>query len=198
MQVYELKVKLTFPRGLLGTQTGDPDIYRSFIGSKAPDAPTMEEEVANLGTEEVIEKGKTFFPQKDGKRFIYDYQLRGFFKSACSALNKVNGTLSSKIKAYKKHVDLRVFVKDRENYIENYDTVEECQRPLRCQTMQGERISIAISEKIPEGATCNFTIRVLNEDDIPLVKEWLDYGQFNGLLQWRNSGIGCFTWKELQ
>lgn len=195
----ELKVKITFKQGLLGTMTGDKEVYRNFIGSKAPDASTVEEEIANIGTEEVIEKGKTFFPKnKDGKAFIYDYQFKGFFKSACSAMNKVKGSLSSKLKAFKKEIDLRVFIKDRENVIENYDTITECQRPLRAQTMQGERVSLAISEEIPAGATCTFTIITLCDETMELVKEWLDYGALNGMLQWRNSGKGSFTWEEVK
>ena len=194
----ELKVKITFKQGVLGTLTGDKEVYRNFIGSKAPDASTVEEEIANIGTEEVIEKGKTFFPKnKDGKAFIYDYQFKGFFKSACSAMNKVKGSLSSKLKAFKKEIDLRVFIKDRENVIENYDTITECQRPLRAQTMQGERVSLAISEEIPAGATCTFTIITLCDETMELVKEWLDYGALNGMLQWRNSGKGSFTWEEV-
>ena len=194
----ELKVKITFKQGVLGTLTGDKEVYRNFIGSKAPDASTVEEEIANVGAEEVIEKSKTFFPKnKDGKAFIYDYQFKGFFKSACSAMNKVKGSLSSKLKAFKKEIDLRVFIKDRENVIENYDTITECQRPLRAQTMQGERVSLAISEEIPAGATCTFTIITLCDETMELVKEWLDYGAYNGMLQWRNSGKGSFTWEEV-
>ena len=198
MQTYELKVKLTFPKGILGTQTGDPEIYRSFIGSKAPDSDTLEEEIANLGVDEVVDKGKTFFPRnKNGEPFIYDYQLRGFFKSACKALSKIEGTKSSKVKAYKQHVDLRIFVKDRENVIKYDGEITECQRPLRCSTMQGERISLANSELIPEDAMAEFTIITFDEKDLDLVKEWLDYGWYNGLLQWRNSGFGSFYWEEL-
>ena len=195
----ELAVEITFKQGVLGTLTGDKDVYRSFIGSKAPDANTVEDEVAALGTDEVIDKGKTFFPKtKEGKPFIYDYQVKGFFKSAASAMSKVKGSKSSALKAYKKQIDLRIFIKDRENIIENFDEIGECQRPLRCQTMQGERVSLAISEEIPAGATCKFTIQMLCDEDIDMVKEWLDYGQFNGFLQWRNSGKGSFTWKEVK
>ena len=193
----ELNVKITFKQGILGTLTGDKDVYKNFIASKSPDASTLEEEVANLGEEAVIEKGKTIFPKYEGKPFIYDYQIRGFFKSACSALKQVEKTKSSKIKAYKKKVDLTIFVNDRMNFIENYDKITECQRPLRCSTMQGERVSIAISEEIPAGATVNFTVRCLIDDDIELVKEWLDYGQYNGLGQWRNSSKGSFYYEIL-
>ena len=195
----ELKVKITFLQGVLGTQTGDKDIYRNFIGSKAPDAKTVEEEVEAVGVDEVIDKGKTFFPRtEDGQPFIYDYQIRGFFKSACSAMKNVPNSLSSKVKTFKKKVDLTIFVKDRQNVIEDFDEITECQRPLRCSTMQGERVSIAISEEIPAESTCTFTIQCLVDSDIEIVKEWLDYGQYNGFLQWRNSGAGRFKWEELE
>lgn len=196
----ELKVRITFLQGVLGTQTGDPEIYRNFIGSKAPDASTVEEEIACVGKEEVIEKAKTFFPRnKDDKPFIYDYQIKGFFKSACKALSKSSDAKFSKeIKAYKQEIDLRVFIKQRENVIENYDKITECQRSLRAQTMQGDRNTLAISEEIPAGATVDFTIIVLQDSTMNAVKEWLDYGRFNGLLQWRNSGKGSFTWEEVK
>lgn len=35
------------------------------------------------------------------------------------------------------------------------------------------------------------------DNDIDLVKEWLEYGQFHGMLQWRNSGKGRFVWEEI-
>lgn len=198
MKTNELKVKITFLESVLGTQTGDKDIYRSFIGSKAPDAKSVEEEVEAVGQDEVIDKGKTWFPKEDGKPFIYDYWIRGFFKSACSALRNIKGSKSSAVKAYKKKVDLTIFVKERKNFIDNYNEITECQRPLRCSTMQGERVSIAISEEIPAGSTVTFTIQCLDDKDIDLVKEWLDYGRFNGLGQWRNSGHGKFTWEEVK
>jgi hypothetical protein len=64
--------------------------------------------------------------------------------------------------------------------------------------MQGERVSLAISEEIPAGATCTFTIVTLCDETMELVKEWLNYGAFNGMLQWRNSGKGSFTWEEVK
>lgn len=194
----ELKVRITFAQELLGTQTGDKEVYRSFIGSKAPDAAKLEEEVANLGADDVVDKGKTFFPRVDGNPIIYDYQIRGFFKEACKALAKVSGTKSSGLKAYKQQIDLRIFVKDRNNFLKDFDEVREFQRPIRCQTMQGERVSLAISEMLPIGTTCEFTVQCLVDSDIELVKEWLDYGQFHGFLQFRNGGFGKFTWKEIK
>ena len=40
-----MKVKLTTTDGLLGTSPFNEEIYRDFIGSKAPDAATVEEEL---------------------------------------------------------------------------------------------------------------------------------------------------------
>lgn len=195
----EVKVRIKFLRSVLGTETGDKEIYRNFIGSKSPDAKSVEEEIEALGTEGVIEKGKTYFPRtKDGVPFIYDYQIRGFFKSACGAMSKVANSKSKDIKAYKKKIDQFVFIKDRQNVIENITEITECQRPLRCSTMQGERVSIAISEEINEGATCEFTVILLNDSDYDALIEWLDYGKFNGFLQWRNSGHGSFGYEVIK
>jgi hypothetical protein len=194
----KLKVKITFIQSVLGTQTGDKDIYRSFIGSKAPDASSLEDEVAAVGVDDVVDKGKTWFPKlDDGTPFIYDYQIKGFFKSACSAMRMATGSKSKAIKAYKKVIDLGIFVDDRKNKIEDITEITECQRSLRASTMQGDRTSIAISEEINAGATCTFTITMLDDSMLEIVKEWLDYGKYNGFLQWRNSGHGSFNWEEL-
>ena len=70
-----------------------------------------------------------------------------------------------------------------------------CQRPLRASTPQGERISLASSESIPEGSEIEFTVKCFIDEDTELVKEWLDYGIFKGISQWRNSGKGRFTYE---
>lgn len=99
----EIKVKLTFTEPVLGTCPGDPDIYTTFIASKSPDANTLEDEVAAIGVDGVVEKGKTIFPKlDDGTPFFYDYQIKGFFKDTCGGLRKVKGSVSSGIKAFKK------------------------------------------------------------------------------------------------
>jgi hypothetical protein len=58
-------------------------------------------------------------------------------------------------------------------------------------------VALADSEEIPAGATLEFDIEMLNPDDEAIVKEWLDYGVYNGLGQWRNSGKGAFTWEQI-
>lgn len=50
----------------------------------------------------MTEKAMTIFPKlPDGTPFIYDYQIRGFFKEMCGILKKLDNTVSSKIKAHK-------------------------------------------------------------------------------------------------
>ena len=193
-----LYARITFTEPILGTSPNDEDIYRRFIGSKAPDAQTVDEEVEMLGADAVIEKGMTIFPKNaEGKPFIWDYQIKGFFKDSCSMLKKVPGTESSKIKAFKKEIDGLIFPAPREIVIEDGE-ITTCQRPLRAQTMQGERVTLAMSEEISAGAHIDLEVTTLKDDYLPAIREWLDYGRLRGIGQWRNSGKGRFTWEELE
>lgn len=193
----EIKVKITFMEELLGTASNNPNVHGEYIASKAPDAPSRTEEIEAIGVEEAVEKSMTVFPKEDGKPFIWDYQIKGFFKDACGVLKKVSGTESSGIKAYKKEIDGLVFVFARKIPIMDYGKIGECQRPLRGQTAQGERIALAHSETVPAGSYIECTIQCLKDSLMPAVREWLDYGMLRGLGQWRNSGKGRFTWEEI-
>lgn len=193
-----IKVRLTFTEGILGTSPANEEIYRDFIGSKAPDAATVDEEVEALGADAVAEKAATVFPRTaEGVPFLYDYQVKGFFKDTCGGLRKVKGTESSKIKAYKKEIDKLIFPEPRIIPFDNVTEIHWLQRPLRAQTMQGERISLAMSEEIPAGATITFEIVMLG-DHRDAVMEWLDYGKYSGIGQWRNSGKGRFVYEILE
>lgn len=193
-----MRVRITFLEELLGTASNNKDIHREFIASKAPNAESVEEEVAFLGVEGVVEKSMTVFPKMEGGvPYLYDYQWKGFFKDSCGMLKRVAGSESAKIKAYKKEIDGLIFVEDRKVPLEFDAPMGECQRPLRAQTAQGERISLANSETVPAGATCEFTIICMKPDLMKVVKEWLSYGVAHGTGQWRNSGKGRFTWEEL-
>lgn len=193
-----IHVRLTFDEPLLGTSPANSEIYREFIGSKAPDAASVEDEVAALGADAVAERGMTVFPRlEDGTPFLWDYQIKGFFKDACGVLRKVQGKRSSKIKAYKKEIDGLIFPQPRRIPLALSGPVRECQRPLRAQTAQGERVSLAMSEEVPEGSAVEFDVVCLDDGQADNVREWLDYGVLRGIGQWRNSGKGRFTWEEL-
>jgi len=188
-----LKVKVTMFEEILGTASANPDIHEEFIASKAPDAQSIEEEVAAIGAEEVFEKGMTVFPRdKEGKPIAWDYQWKGFFKDACGSLRKVPKSECGKIKAYKKEIDGLIFPEPRQIPIVFDGEMGICQRPLRGQTAQGERVALASSECIPAGATMTFDIRMLLPDHEKAVLEMLDYGKLRGFGQWRNSGKGRY------
>ena len=107
-------------------------------------------------------------------------------------LRKVPNTKSSKIKAYKKEIDGLIFVKERQIPIHFDGEIGNCERPLRGQTPQGERVALANSESIPAGAWIEFTVQCLTDGLAGAVTEWLDYGMLRGPGQWRNSGKGRF------
>jgi len=196
-----LEVKLEFLAEVLGTSPNNEDIYRDFIGSKAPDATTVEEEVAAMGADAVADKGMTVFARdEDGKPCLYDYHIKGHFKDACSMLKKATGSLSKDIKAHKKMIDGLIFVNPRLIPLEIPEGKEMgvCQRPLRAQTPQGERVALAMSESVPAGTTCEFEITCLTDEDVKYVREWLDYGAWRGIGQWRNSGCGRYKWEEIR
>jgi hypothetical protein len=194
----EMKVRVTLLEEMLGTASNNAQIHEEFIASKAPDAKNREEEIAAIGVEAEVEKSMTVFPRnKDGRPIMWDYQIKGFMKDSCGMLRKVTGTKSSGMKSYKKSIDGLIFVNEREIPINFEGSVGSCQRPLRAQTAQGERISLANSETVPAGSTLEFTIKCLVDADMNAVREWLDYGELRGLGQWRNSGKGKFKWEEI-
>ena len=193
-----IKVRITFLEEVLGTASADPEIHANFIASNAPDAPSRKEEIEAVGVEEVTEKSMTVFPRgKDGQPIFWDYQINGFFKDACGMLRKVPDSNSSKIKAYKKEIDGLIFVEQREIPIQFEGEIGNCQRPLRAQTAQGERVALANSETIPAGATIEFSILCMVDSHVAAVREWLNYGELRGIGQWRNSGKGRFKWEEV-
>lgn len=193
-----IKTRLTFTEEILGTASGNPEIHEDFIASNAPDAPSRQEEIEAIGVDGEIEKSKTVFPRmEDGTPMFWDYQFKGFFKDACGMLRNVPGTESSKLKAYKKKIDGLVFVEPRKIPISFEGEMGNCQRPLRGQTAQGERIALANSETIPAGATCEIDIVCLIDSMEKSVMEWLDYGMRRGMAQWRNSGKGTFEYELL-
>lgn len=159
----KIKVRITFTEAVLGTWPSNQNIAREFIASKSPDANTIEDEVAALGADAVADKGMTVFPRNEnGEPILYDYQIKGFFKDSCGMLGRIGGKTetgkkkavneSGKLTAYKKVIDGLIFVQPRMIPIHVNGEITECQRPLRAQTAQGERVSLANSEQIPAGS----------------------------------------------
>ena len=194
----QIHVRLKFFEEMLGTANSDPEIHERFIASKAPDAKSREEEVASLGVDEVVERGKTVFHKtEDGRPYLFDYMVRGFFKTAGKVCYQLGG--KHKLTAYKSKIDTLVFIKERRILLQMPvgTTLGNLQRPLRAQTAQGERVSLANSETAPVGTEIEFTIITLLDELEEHILEWLDYGKYSGIGQWRNSGCGRFLYEEL-
>lgn len=163
-----------------------------------------DEELLALTSDETDAKGRTVFPRMevdgdDDVPFIYDYQIKGFFKDSIKALRKVKGSKASAIKAYKQAVDGLIFPFPRKIPFmleEGPAHVEStCERPLRASTPQGERVALASSETVPAGSHIDVRLMLLDESLWPCVAECLSYGYLRGLGQWRNSGKGRFVWR---
>lgn len=207
MKVFNVKIRLI--QEVLGTNPGDKEVYDKYIASLAPDAASIEEEIAAFGVDSVAEKGKTIFlKDSEGHPFIFSYMIRGFLKSAAGACKNATGSKSAKAKlsAHKKKVDLGIFLPNSQRRLYwcnpdgslvTLDEIGDCQRPLRADTAQGPRVSLANSETIPAGSTLTFRLYVVDDNLEELVEEWLRYGCLNGLGQWRNSGKGSFVVDEL-
>jgi hypothetical protein len=195
----KLNVELTLTEEMLGTKAANKDVFADFIASKAPDDDLRKQELDNAEHRE--EAGTTVFPRENGEIGIYDYQLRGFFKEACGAINRFDKdeTGLEKLSAYKTKIDGCVFVFPR--FIPFKMPVGTipgvCERPLRAETAQGPRVSVCRSESVPAGTKFQLQIDIKSKDLIPYVHAWLNYGSLKGLGQWRNSSRGRFTWKEI-
>lgn len=191
--------RLIFTEPILGTSPMDPEIYSSFIGSKAPDAASLEEEIDALGADAIVERGTTVFPRDPaGNPILWDYQIKGFFKDSCGMLGRLKDkTESAKLKAYKKIIDGLIFVYPRQIAL-TCGEMGICQRPLRAQTAQGERVALSSSEELSAGTQAVIEIESYDPALWPAIEEWLNYGAARGIGQWRNSGKGRFTWEELK
>ena len=201
MDTYNVRIQLVEP--MLGTAPMAPDIYRDWIVDKAIKmgvALTEEqiaEELASLGrsVDDELQRGTTGF-HRDANRApcLMDYFIKGFLKESCYHLRKVDDSLSKKLTAYKKLIDGLVFVKPRFIPIELSGDLYIIERPLRAQTMQGERVALARSEAVPAGSTMEFRLLVLGEVTEKHLTEWFDYGELHGLGCWRNATWGTFTY----
>ena len=194
-----MNVRLTLIEEMLGTKAANPDVFSDFIASKAPDGDKRREELDTAENRE--EAGTTVFSRDDnGKPMLWDYQIKGFFKDACGALRRADGTASKELKAYKTTIDGVIFVNPRKIALQlpTGATVGVCERPLRADTAQGPRVSVCRSETVPAGTIIECEIVIMAATLKKLVTEWLDYGKLRGLGQWRNSGKGRIKWEEIE
>ena len=207
------KFVLTGKTPMLGSCPANPEIYKKFIADKLADLKKGEEEIGMLPTPEQLAEmekdiktqGFTVFLRDGDNLCISGHVVKGFFKAA---MNTLKSQLS--IGSPKSKIDELLFIGER--YIplkrKNGDFITKpdriCERSLRAETMQGPRVSLAASEEVDEWVvevTLTLVDNAGSAKSKPLtweaIYECLDYGGLKGLGQWRNSGLGSFTWKEV-
>lgn len=180
----EVRIKLT--EDLLGTVAMDPKIYSTFIESKKPEDITENESET---VEKREERGWTGYHKDENGLFIYNYMIKGFLKEAGDVLKAELGVKNLKSKLTK-----HLFVKPRRIYLGQELADGVLERPIRASTPQGPRVSLIRSDAILQGKELSFTLCLIphKELNIDLIKELLEYGQFNGLGQWRSGSYGQF------
>lgn len=200
----KVKYRITLTEEMLGCKPSSAQVFTDFIAVKKEDAkPSDEIDAAERVEKEIeqLEKGMTVFHRSDdGKKpIMWNYEWKGFLKDSIKSLRRDPESASAKVKAYKSVVDGCVFVEPRkiEMTIPDGGAIGICERPLRAQTMQGERIALAKSETVPAGTTMEITVLILSPDFEKVVDECMVYGSLHGIGQWRNSGKGTFTFEKL-
>lgn len=208
-----LKVQITFTEPVLGTLPGNKELLEEFIAVRADTEGKVKEELQSLPVTEQVGKAMTVFPRNANGPFVWDYQFKGFIKGSVLALLELGDIKLSKW-GYKKAVDLFVHIFPRQ--IQMLDAtgqpyrdtkLDTLQRPLRAETMQGDRVCLASSEVIPSGSRIEVEICVLTGDnaksksavlDLDDIKACLDYGKIVGYSQWRSASYGRFDWVEVK
>jgi hypothetical protein len=196
-------VELTFTQPLLGSVALNPEIYKDFIASKAPNPQeAIDTELPDLDAEAELRKGSTGFLKDATGPYLHNHVIKGFLKASFSALRRDSQSPLKKVKAHISIIDGTVFAfgdsTDKSKLYLELPKGEELvwnERPIRCQTMQGPRVALIRSEQAPAGTKLRFTITVLGDAFTEeMLSECLSYGEFNGIGQFRNGYYGPFTW----
>jgi len=201
METTTRKYRLTFTEMVLGTLPGR-SLYEKYILPKAP-VPDDAETISELDTvPDDEENGKQivtrFHRDMDGL-YLIDYQIKGFLKEAANNLKEHLSNAKTKkagIKNLRSKVDNYLFVFPRYIWLASDPDGEYC-RPLRAQTAQGPRVTIAVSEYVNPGRSIEISLDLFPGTEISwtTVEEMLDYGKYKGIGQFRNGSYGRFTWE---
>lgn len=216
----EFKVRLTFKRDVIGSQPSNEDIKKDYIMSKMLTGRTgmsadvaqsrIKEEIENLKKDPEYQKtieqldDKTltvFYRNNEGIPCISDIQLRGFFKDSFAFVARENKWLTKKDGTnYSGDAKYRDWIGDRISFNEQYIPIKDkevkiMQRPLRCETMQGPRVTLSSSEYISAPFSINFSFKATDDVKDDMIKAVLDRGEFKGIGQWANAQWGTFVYE---
>jgi len=183
----EVTIRLT--EKMLGTVPKDKEIYRTYIAGKKADMEDawLKEEVETV--EQTEEKGWTGFHKDEKGLFLFDYLIKGFLKSGMEVSMEMGAV--DKVVAYKKWIDLSVFVWPRRIYLGVMEPDGVLERPLRTMTPKGPRVALSRSDYVNEGRELTFEVEILKNKkglDWDAIEQAFDYGRYVGLGQWRGSG----------
>lgn len=209
MKVEVKRFRLHGLQPILGGVSLDKEIFTKYIASKARE---NEKEAALNDVENVIDNTEVdkvtgfYRDVKTGNIILKGYQIKGFLKEAAKALKDQMGLVGCVSK-----VDNFVFIaEDNIPIMRDGEVVHKpdgyLERPLRGETAQGPRVSLAKSEVVEGDWYIDITVKVIENKktaksiamDMNAVEEMLSYGQFKGLLQWRNAGYGSFRVEEIE
>ena len=199
----KMNVEITFIEGVLGTMPRDPLVAEKFLttetGGAFPDdqAAALGVAIKDQGDDDLKGPPPTIFCRNtEGQLILWDYQIKGFLKDALGAFYRMEGKAFS---AYKKIVDSLIFVAPRQIPLILPEGKEPgwCERSIRVGGPKGERVALALSEEAPKGTKFECTFTCLRDDLLNWVERCLDYGEVRGIGQWRNSGKGRLSWRDL-
>ncbi len=200
-EVAEVRIKLIEP--MLGTVPLNRKVFEDHVQAKAQryidegrlniSEEDFQQEIESI--EEVAEKAHTGFMRDErGNLIIMNYMIKGFLKSACEVCMEVGAI--NKIPAYKKWIDLLLFVEPRALCFLNGDGAPLTEpdgvldHPVRAMTLRGPRVALVRSDLVVAGRELSFNVEILKNRkfDLVEVEQMFDYGRFVGLGQWRGSG----------
>ena len=116
--------------------------------------------------------------------YLYDYQIKGFFKDACRAWRACRTKRGAE--SLPEVIDGTVFVFPRKIFILSNGDLGDCQRLLRASGPQGERVAW-LPETAPAGSKIEFVVELLDDSNgrsLGMARLW----QTLRIGQWRNSG----------
>lgn len=206
-EIDEYDVTLTLTQPMLATKP-NKQVYMKWLIEKqtkemkkeerseddiAAEVERIKKDLDHTVDDESGESAKfTTFSKDETGVYIESYMIRGYLKNAGQTLKQYGAQ-----KQLKSLLNKYCFVGPDKIYVAPPDTKhEKVERPLRAQTPMGERVSIAVSDQLPAGTEIKFRVKCLQGYvKRGLLETLFDYGEFQGLGQWRNSGIyGTFTY----
>ena len=200
-------VELELVEDMLGTAPANPETYRDIIIRRMEEhygvvkPALVNEELGTLPRDEELQRpGVTVFHRDSRGVFVFDYHIKGYLKEIANKFKETFGitAMRDKVESYVYVFPRRVYVTDdRGNPLR--EPTGQMTRPLRAMTMQGPRSTIVVSEVVPAGSRLAFEVRVYQNgmkkgDEIrpDTVLALLQFGESQGLGQWRTGGWGRF------